>query len=757
MVGEPPYGSSQQIIIDALGSTTYKGLNVKGSFGMGRATAVPWLGFFGYGQKTEKGSYPVFLYFKEQKKLVLAFGVSETNPPERQWVNLETKSTIRAYFAEKELGSPARYGSSYVCNVYNAFELNDVEIERDLDAVISEFHQLFANDNKDADLVSSSVAAALASPEIKFLLDDPDFHFAKGQRALIDFESFPTTPEFLGKLWLDYDSALGDFNAKLSSFKGQADAYDFVVLMSKVISYCDANAANKKTLNEYEDSRTLARAGIRQGNWIRNLITYKTNGNRNVNIPDSIGNALTYLKNPTSELTMLSEKHRQMVSKNLLEQETYNKELFVEQVLDYFSQFSIVPKNADNLTRIVSKILYLVPEVKTRWYEESQDDLLEPVDDGEEVEIDFSAMAFESIGFEDDMRTVITAIKTKPFVLLAGLSGTGKSRLVRSLAFLTCFDSRLQKDSGKPGNFELITVKPNWHDSTELIGYISRINGEKYLTTTFLQFVAKAWRFQHVPFFLCLDEMNLAPVEQYFAEYLSISETRIRKGEHIRSDNLISRSQFEDSALYDDLINNLGLADRPGFSEGLSIPNNFIVIGTVNMDETTHSFSRKVLDRAMTFEMNEVDLSAGLSREQTDWSYPETFLDPQSVIGMFNAGFEVADLYPESRKVVEYLERLNKILEETPFKIAYRVRDEFLIYCYYSSQYKTTSTNWLDVALDEMTAMKVLSRIEGDEAKTARVLRDLDSVLNDNYTRTTSKLTEMRRRLENNGYTSFWS
>ncbi|MBK7095622.1 MAG: hypothetical protein IPH57_11430 [Saprospiraceae bacterium] len=92
---------------------------------------------------------------------------------------------------------------------------------------------------------------------------------------------------------------------------------------------------------------------------------------------------------------------------------------------------------------------------------------------------------------EESDISILNAIKTKPFILLAGISGTGKSRLVRTLAYKTCSKEDLRKDPKKPGNFELIPVRPNWHDSSELMGYVSRINGEKYITTTFLQFIAK--------------------------------------------------------------------------------------------------------------------------------------------------------------------------------------------------------------------------------------------------------------------------
>lgn len=350
---------------------------------------------------------------------------------------------------------------------------------------------------------------------------------------------------------------------------------------------------------------------------------------------------------------------------------------------------------------------------------------------------------------------ILTAIKTKPFILLAGISGTGKSRLVRTLAYKSCSTEELQKDLKKPGNFELIPVRPNWHDSSELMGYVSRINGEKYITTSFLRFIAKAWKSVEVPFFLCLDEMNLAPVEQYFAEYLSIIETRQTQPNGVVTDYLISKESFENENLYEALLIDLGL-DNKEFTDGISIPKNLIVIGTVNMDETTHSFSRKVLDRAMTFEMNDIDLHAGLDDTKNDWSYPDEFNNSNEIVGEFTSGAEVVNRFEESKEVIDYLLKINSSLEGTPFKIAYRVRDEFLIYCYYSSL-NTTDSKWLTNALDEMTSMKILPRIEGDEAKTKSALEILQNILGDDFKKSKTKLKEMETRLNSSGYTSFWS
>lgn len=127
----------------------------------------------------------------------------------------------------------------------------------------------------------------------------------------------------------------------------------------------------------------------------------------------------------------------------------------------------------------------------------------------------------------NNYRPYITAIKSKPFLLLAGISGTGKSRIVRELARACWEEGSEEYMAQKPKNFQMVQVKPNWHDSSDLIGYVSRVSGKaEFVTGEFLKFIAKAWEDTETPYFLCLDEMNLAPVEQYFAEYLSVIESR---------------------------------------------------------------------------------------------------------------------------------------------------------------------------------------------------------------------------------------
>lgn len=374
-------------------------------------------------------------------------------------------------------------------------------------------------------------------------------------------------------------------------------------------------------------------------------------------------------------------------------------------------------------------------------------------------------------------RQYITAIKSKPFLLLAGISGTGKSRIVRELA-RACWDEDSDEfQAQKPRNFEMIQVKPNWHDSSELIGYVSRIDGERFVVGPFLKFLVKAIQNPDIPHFLCLDEMNLAPVEQYFAEYLSVIESRkVNKDGEIVTDPIIN---FEQTDAYKSLIDQLFTddADRKAYlteinGKRLSLPANLIVIGTVNMDETTFTFSRKVLDRAMTIEMNDVDLDAGLTEHYEHIGK----LGKEELIG---TAVEGVDVYSANQatcdKALTYLKSVNEILEGTPFKIAYRTRNEFLLYVVNNLPYhKDEDGNELSEdfviarALDEITNMKILSRIEGDDTKvTDDLLDNLKHTIESELTNLSAdfdteksvsltKIQEMKNRLAS-GFTSFWS
>lgn len=358
----------------------------------------------------------------------------------------------------------------------------------------------------------------------------------------------------------------------------------------------------------------------------------------------------------------------------------------------------------------------------------------------------------------------LTALRTKPFMLLAGISGTGKSRIVREMAKACWKEGNPEFGKNHPKNFCMVQVKPNWHDSSELIGYVSRLNGEKFVVGPFLRFLAAAIKDPDTPYFLCLDEMNLAPVEQYFAEYLSVIESRkLNDSGIIETDPIID---YVDEPWYHSLIAQLFDEEDRRASRRLTIPQNFFVVGTVNMDETTFSFSRKVLDRAMTIEMNEVDLSAGLKDSGNEIGYIGN-----SIIGDAAEG---CDVYEDNSElcdaVLAYLAQVNAILEGTPFKIAYRTRNEFLMYAVNRKKLDEKSQLWQ--SLDEMTSMKILSRIEGDEERTKKVLNGLKALVEEQIVSaippaeegkpapksiSAAKIKEMQKKLQATGFTSYWA
>lgn len=366
-----------------------------------------------------------------------------------------------------------------------------------------------------------------------------------------------------------------------------------------------------------------------------------------------------------------------------------------------------------------------------------------------------------------DKWNYLSALKTKPFMLLAGISGTGKSRIVREFAFKSCPDYLRDKDGTTPGNYCMIEVKPNWHDSTELLGYWSNIN-KRYMFTKFIKFLVKAKMFPEVPFFVCLDEMNLAPVEQYFAEFLSVLETRrlIKNGEgedEVVSGVLVDKEYFAKLGTLSSTSGTLGTlkTDRDIYfklfdiqdkvemekvendsdsllTEGLTLPENVFIVGTVNMDDTTHQFSRKVIDRAMTIEMNGGAL-ADIFKNNSDLTYadePMTMDDMKSRYITASEVLEKCYAVVNNQEISDYiqgkgeeglpqrLEEINKVLRGTPFTVSYRVMNELTIYLAVlldkavedGTEVTTDKFKpYVEEAIDKILLMKILPRVEGDD------------------------------------------
>ncbi|TMS94006.1 restriction endonuclease [Pseudoalteromonas sp. S201] len=335
---------------------------------------------------------------------------------------------------------------------------------------------------------------------------------------------------------------------------------------------------------------------------------------------------------------------------------------------------------------------------------------------------------------------------SKPFLLLAGISGTGKTRFVREQA-------KTSKQFSE--TYCLTSVRPDWHEPSDLLGYISRLTQDgsaEYITTDVLDFIAKAWRAiadsglnlevqdsdelgerlvvagerdaleQVLPYWLCLDEMNLAPVEQYFADYLSVLETRewTWTGDSFSysSDALLKPATIKAVANKEKLREALGF-NGTQYDElwalicqyGLGIPFNLLVAGTVNMDETTHGFSRKVIDRALSFDFGEF-----FPNDYADFFTPTNRNKRLSYPIWSNASkTDLANTFDvDGTKTVAFLSAVNAVLKNTPFELAFRALNELLLAVASSQpQYDLT----LKAVWDDFMMCKVLPRIEGDEDK----------------------------------------
>lgn len=463
----------------------------------------------------------------------------------------------------------------------------------------------------------------------------------------------------------------------------------------------------------------------------------------------------------------------------------------------YINGVSVYEKAADK--RIVSfKPKYLL------WYMKNRDELhlgdIEKAMNNRFENLSSQVSQITEYEYVKGNIDYLSALRTKPFLLLAGISGTGKSRIVKEMAYASCPDEGdLREDKTSPGNYCLVEVKPNWNDSTELLGYETVLDGGNYHLTKFVKFLIKAMQHENVPFFVCLDEMNLAPVEQYFAEFLSILESRKDVDGTIKSEPLIPATIFEkyQQKLHEELFptkDSSNTSTGAGcytaddgtavylhstyaklMEEGLRIPHNLIVVGTVNMDDTTYQFSRKVIDRAMTIEMNEVNLNDMFDTEKPDaLSYREDVVNKCWFFAPFaQSNNALQQMNDERELLAEKIkatigqtsangrttpDSLEAILGKTPFRIAYRVVNELILH-FYALRWENKDSEFESLynkALDNILMMKVLPRIEGNEDLVKEPLAQLDTWTAGAYPKANAKIVEMRERLECAHFTSFW-
>ena len=335
----------------------------------------------------------------------------------------------------------------------------------------------------------------------------------------------------------------------------------------------------------------------------------------------------------------------------------------------------------------------------------------------------------------------ITSLLTKPFVILTGNSGTGKTRIAKQ------FSQYLERTIDGKRNWLIVPVGADWTDNTKMLGFYNPLE-EKYVSTPTLDFILQAIKNPTVPYFLILDEMNLSHVERYFSDFLSAME----------SDEEILLYKVSGKKAKD--------GEEITIPEKIRLPKNLFVTGTVNIDETTYMFSPKVLDRSNVVEFKpEKEAVLNLMTGSVDVNnvsragngVAEGFIDLASVIRNGVCNVEQIKL----EQVREFLDSIYEELQESGFEFAYRTVKE--IRQYYAAAYELQKDNFnLTRTMDEQIVQKILPKIYGDRKQIGELLDTLEEKCKngigdslEEMTLSLKKIEQMKKRLDKYQYASF--
>jgi len=287
------------------------------------------------------------------------------------------------------------------------------------------------------------------------------------------------------------------------------------------------------------------------------------------------------------------------------------------------------------------------------------------------------------------------SLLSKPFVILTGLSGSGKTKLAQAFVQWICQDK---------SQYCIMPVGADWTNREPLLGYPNALNPKEYVKPDngVLDLIIQACNQPDLPHFLILDEMNLSHVERYFADFLSVMESK------------------EDIPLHSGKIDN-------GIPEKLKIPSNLFIIGTVNIDETTNMFSPKVLDRANTIEFRVMkdEMESFLNNiKEINMDFltgqgagmAKSFLDMSSDKSVNNTNIETIN-----KALVQFFSELKK----TGAEFGYRSATEILRLIHQLSVLDNTLL--INDKIDIAILQKLLPKLHGSRRKLSPILEKLGS------------------------------
>jgi len=313
---------------------------------------------------------------------------------------------------------------------------------------------------------------------------------------------------------------------------------------------------------------------------------------------------------------------------------------------------------------------------------------------------------FAFLNFSEELSLrFVSSLLTKPFVILTGLSGSGKTKLAQAFAMWIC-ESKDQ--------YCIVPVGADWTNREPLLGFPNALKQEEYCKpgNNVLDLIIDAIDNSKLPFFLILDEMNLSHVERYFADFLSVMETNKEISLHTSDDN----------------TNNV--------PKEITLPSNLFIIGTVNIDETTYMFSPKVLDRANVIEFRITEDEIKTFFENPQKIDLNKLLDHGSNTGI---GASQAEEFLKlakhdfdgdkdtNLKLVEFFDELKKAGAEFGYRSASDISRLISILKYLTLNYKTPEgeeledKNFIDIAIMQ----KLLPKLHGSRSKLNPILLTL--------------------------------
>ena len=319
------------------------------------------------------------------------------------------------------------------------------------------------------------------------------------------------------------------------------------------------------------------------------------------------------------------------------------------------------------------------------------------------------------------MKNYYISLKTKPFVILAGYSGMGKTALTR--LFAEAVSENVEEQ------YLRVAVQPNWLDDRHLLGFYNPLTG-RYISTPFLDFLLRAVENPDKPYFLCLDEMNLSRVEYYFSRFISAMES---------IDRTIHLHGFSGGVKTED-----GRVIPPR----LKMPSNLYISGTINIDEASYSLTPKLIDRANIIEFYGVDI----------WSEEVEDYDRRIRLSIPTLNGFKRELEPgERRWVLSTLREIHEMTARYGFPISQRVRREALSYVANSRGiYSEDPEENMRIALDLQVKQRVLTKISGAEP-IRPLLEDLSGYFEGRLPISAEKVRRMLVTLNEYGFTSFYT